>query len=271
MMTRGKGANVANAAKNEEEEVNIDTEKILQAMSDMKAELILNGENKEQAIVSRINEMEGTINNAFQQCNERITGLEQDFEVNLGNVRELQKQQATLIKDNKVLSEKLLDSVCHSRRLNLDFLGFKEDKEEDVMVKLRMFWTEVLKISEDRVKVILIRDAHRIGKFDKKNKYPRVIKVGFVLMEDRNMIYGLAYRCKSTDYSIRVDIPLEYVPIRKQQLEIRKQILEANPTALASCAFRSYKPVLLVKWKNKVQEYNQLMPMNELQEGDKRN
>ena len=89
-------------------------------------------------------------------------------------------------------------------------------------------------------------------------------------MEDRNLIYKNAYRCKNTAFSLRVDIIPEYVTIQKANLELRKKIREENPTALASCSFRSYKPVLLVKWRGRVQIYDATkMNIGDLEEGDR--
>ena len=87
-------------------------------------------------------------------------------------------------------------------------------------------------------------------------------------MEDRNLILGLAYKCKATNYAVRVDLPPELADVRKVNLDIRKSILEANPNALASCSYRSYKPVLLVKYQNKVQEFKTSMKFDELQDRD---
>ena len=61
---------------------------------------------------------------------------------------------------------------------------------------------------------------------------------------------------KNLDYSIRVDLIPELVPLRKQLLAMRKEILKVNGNALASVTYRSYKPVLTVKYRGKVQEFD---------------
>ena len=67
-----------------------------------------------------------------------------------------------------------------------------------------------------------------------------------------------------------MDLIKELVPIQQQNLKIRSDIKEVNPEALASCVIRNFKPILLVKYRNKVQEFNTRMKFEELQPGDRR-
>ena len=88
-------------------------------------------------------------------------------------------------------------------------------------------------------------------------------------MEHRNLIMKNAYKCKNTDYAVRVDLIKELVPIQQQNLKIRSEIKEVNPEALASAVIRNFKPVLLVKYRGKVQEFNPRMKFEDLQPGDR--
>ena len=139
----------------------------------------------------------------------------------------------------------------------MDFLGFKEEsdfanrRDEEVIPKLREFWHNILQIPEHVAQNILVRDSHRIGKYD--------------------LIMSKAFRCKNTDHAIRIDLCKELVPIQQLNLKIRSDIKAANPNALASCVIRNYKPVLLVRWRNKIQEFDpKKMKFEDLQPGDRR-
>ena len=171
----------------------------------------------------------------------------------------------------------MLSAVAHSRRLNLHFLGFKEEDkvvpkvDEKVIPKIQTFLIQTLGIQEEVVKSMLIRDAHRLGVVKPGMKYPRPIIVGFILMEDRNLIFSKAYKCKNTNYAIRVDLPPELVDVRSKHLEIRDDIRKINPDALVSCSYRAYRPVLLVKYRGKVQQYDPAkMKIKDLQPADPR-
>ena len=99
-------------------------------------------------------------------------------------------------------------------------------------------------------------------------KYPRPI-MGFVLMQHRNLIFSNAFKCKGTDYAIRVDLPPELVEVRQKHLEIRDDIRKENSKALVSCSYRAYRPVLLVKHRGKIQQYDPTkMNIKDLQPGD---
>ena len=62
-------------------------------------------------------------------------------------------------------------------------------------------------------------------------------------MTERNAIFKRAFKCKNSDFSIREDLPPELVDLRNKHLDIRKEILKVNPTALVSVTSRSYLPV----------------------------
>ena len=70
-------------------------------------------------------------------------------------------------------------------------------------------------------------------------------------------------------FALRVDLPPELVPLRKQLVDTKKVIQNENKKALASITYKSYKPVLIVKYKGKVQEYDaSKMKIKDLQPGD---
>ena len=263
-----------NAAKDEE---NGETKKILEAMAKMKIEILTDGENKNDAVLEKIQHLDVKLSDSIDLHSERLDSLETFKKDTVKTLSDLKRETSQMNDQLKSLSKKLVDNTAHSRRLNLDFLGFKEDadlevrKKEEVIPLLRQFWVNVLGIQQHVAEAILIRDSHRISKYDATAKYPRIIKCGFVLMKDRNLILKSAFKCKDTAYAIRVDLVPELVPIQQSNLALKKKILEENPDALAACTFKNYVPILLVKWRGKAQVYDPTkMKIEELQPGDRR-
>lgn len=249
---------------------NVDTVTILNAMNKMKLEIIEDRKLIDQEICAKIDALSENLGKTITQHATRLDSLEFSNTDRDEKIAKLQNDVGSIRKVNQELQEKLLVSVAHSRRLNLDFLGFEDEQQEQPLVKVKNFLTVRLGIPKPTVDAIMIRDGHRIGKWVHDRARPRVIKVGFVRMEDRDLILSLAHKCKGSQFAISVDLPPELQVIRKAKLDMRKEILQVNPDALASLSYRSYKPVLLVKYNNKVQEYKDTMPYNELQGGDVR-
>ena len=243
---------------------------ILDKIDTMKDELIEDRVNKDRVILKKITDLENSLTTRVNEHDVKITNLEAYRAQAQDDFGELKHEMEDLRDNYSKLSEKLLDAVSHSRRLNLHFLNFKEEEEENVIARIRKFCIEVLDLPEAIVNAFIFRDAHRMGTKKAKSKYPRPIIAGFVLMEHRNAIYRKAYKCKNSGFAIRVDLPPELVPVRRSHVDLKSEILKVNPTALASCSFKGYKPVLLVKFNGKVQEYSTIMQFKDLQPGDKR-
>ena len=253
------------------DESNDDTERILKSMKDMKKELLTHGDEVNSQVLTQIQALDDKLSHSINLHGTRLDALETFQEDTVNVLRDLRRDVNRSRDEVNVLRQKVMDSSSHSRRLNIDHLGFAEEKDEEVIPKIRDFWVRVLKIPQPRAEAILLRDCHRIGKFSATSKYPRVIKCAFITMEDRNLVFKSAFRCKNSNFSLRVDMIPEYVNIQKANLEIRKEIREVNPEALASCTFRSYKPVLLVKYRGKVQVYDAgKMDKMDLEPGDRR-
>ena len=265
-----------------QERVGTDTETILQQLTKMKEDIIQDRVEKDQAMMDKINEKLDSFNETLSESirvhGERLTELEGAKTSHDTELNKLKTGLEKLQDENNTLKDLIVDSVQHSRRLNLDFMGFAEvgrgeNEDQDVVIaKIRNFLYETLKIDDERVGSILFRTAHRLGKYDASKNYPRIIKAGFVCMSDRDLILSRAYKCKDTPYSIRVDVCPQIAPLRKLNLDTRKRILEINPTALASCTYRNVNhPVLLVKYKGKVQQYNaSTMDIAKLEKADKK-
>ena len=164
------------------------------------------------------------------------------------------------------LKTRAINAEAHGRRLNLIFIGISHDDGEDVVAKVREFMVNQLEMNKEWVDSLRFRDVHRLG----VNKGVHPIIVAFINQVERNMVFKNAYKLKSTNYVINVDLPYELAIEQGELLNIRKTIREENPSALASISYRSYKPVLLVKHDGSVQSYTSDMLIKDLQPGDRR-
>ena len=87
-------------------------------------------------------------------------------------------------------------------------------------------------------------------------------------MTDRNHTFKCVLKGKSTKFSIQEDLQPEMVELRNNYLDIEKEILKVNPTALVSVTSQSYLPVILVRHQNKIKNViliEEEMPFNSLQ------
>ena len=274
MILRHSTTNVpVNYSENKSKKVDkMETQRILDEMKKMKEEIIQDRVSKDQAIMDRIGEINDNLTTTVTSNTSRITDLEDSSSDFKRDIKRLSDELELVKECNVKLNDKLLNSVAHSRRLNLHFLGHNEmrDEEENVIVKVNHFLVNTLRLDPAVVNAMQIRDAHRLGAYKANSKYPRPIIVGYVRMSDRNLIYSNAFRCKGTNYALRADLPPELVEVRNVHLNIRKEILKDNPDALCSCSYRNYRPSLIVKYRGKVQAYNSEMNVMELEAGDPR-
>ena len=257
------------SSKSANKVANMDTDKIIKRIDKMEEDMLSDRQVKDKAIMDRIDEISDQLTTTLTDNTRRIGLLETGATNTEEKLQTLTDGLAELKSLNEKLSAKLLNSVAHSRRLNLHFLGLDEQKDEDVMVKVNTFLVNTLQIDPVTVDAMLIRAAHRLGVF--KQGKTRAIIVGFVRMADRDLIYSKAYLCRGTDFAVRIDLPPELVTVRDEQLLLRKELLKSNPTALLTCSYRNFKPVLICKFRGKVQPYDPArMQVHELEAGDPR-
>ena len=269
MILRSLQKRVANNTGNNSAK-NMDTKKILDAMEKMKSDIIKDRVSKDKAIMDKIDELDSKITLNVKNNTDRIVALEESNEASSNDIAKLFEELEAVKLSNAKLNDKLVNAVAHSRRLNLHFLGFDELKDEVVFGRVQQFLVNTLRLDEGIVGSMLIRDAHRLGVYKEDARFPRPIIVGFVKMSDRNLISEKAYLCKDTKFAIRVDLPPELVEVRKRHLEIKRDILKANPSALVSISTRSYLPCILVRYEGRVQIYKpDEMDIGDLQPGNR--
>ena len=259
---------------------------ILDAMKEMKEDIINDRVLKDQEILEQISDINTKLSAKVSAHDDKINDLETYRDESKLEHQNLWAKLNEVVEENKELRGLIRGTINHSKRLNLHLLNFPEpgpEQSENIDEVVRDFFKTVLKIDGAMVDSFKFRDVHRLGKLGtgkeikiKVNgrtttkKYPVPIIVAFTLMSDRNLVYKSAYRCKKTGFAIRCDLPPEMIPTRKAQVDIKNEIKKVNPNALASCAFRSYKPILLVKYNGKVQEYSPTMAFKDLEVSDRR-
>ena len=269
-MANDKKSN-SNKSDKDSASATMDTQLVLNAMQEMEKRMTAERVVTDQKILDKIELLDNNLNQTLTLHTEKITALEEIQNTISADLESLKTDFINLKEDHDKLSKKYVMSVAHSRRLNLHFLGHVEEKNEDVVAKVKHFLVNTLELSEDLVNNILVRDAHRLGIFKATNKYPRPIIIGFIKMSDRNAIFQRAFKCKTTKFSIRENLPPELVEIRNNHLDIKKEIHKVNPTALVSVTSRSYLPVLLVRHENRIKVFTDEMemPFDTLQPSDR--
>lgn len=138
-------------------------------------------------------------------------------------VNDLEENMSSVDSRLLLLEYKSLDLESRSRRNNLIFNGFQEEKFENCHDKIRNLFNK-LEIGGD---VVLDR-AHRLGMF--KRGAARSIIVAFRDYTDLEATLSNAYKLKDTTYSINRDFPREIAQARKsiwgQYKDLKRQYPE---------------------------------------------
>ena len=118
--------------------------------------------------------------------------------------------------------ERLTELQWRSMRDNLLFTGIAEDAEtasEDVKGKLRDFVRTELGITES----ITFDRAHRIGKNDSQQSFPRPIVAKFHSFQEREMVrWAAPAALRGTRYGVREQFPAEIESVRKTLYPVMK-------------------------------------------------
>ena len=130
-----------------------------------------------------------------------------------------------------LLEYKSLDLEVRSRRKNLLFICFREERDENCTSKICNFIMDKLKIVAD----VCIDRAHRLGRY--KHGSNRPIIVAFRDFTDTQSILSSANKLKDTNYSINRDFPQEIVSARKSLWENYKTLKQRNPDKRVNMAY----------------------------------
>ena len=108
-----------------------------------------------------------------------------------------------------LLEYKSVDLEARSRRKNLLFSGFTEERDENCVIQISNFLRESLGIQSE----VCIDRADRLGRF-KRDQHRQII-IAFRDFSDVQLILSKAYKLKGSKYSINRDYPQEIVNARK--------------------------------------------------------
>ena len=177
------------------------------------------------------------------------------------------------------LSERLEDTISHSRRLNIIINGVAEKSDEDIAKVIKDIFVRKMQIPEDVVDKFRFRDFHRIGAIGKQtgdgyivkkdNKKPsnnqdphRAIIIAFTQQMNRNLVFTYAKNLAGAGISVKPDLSQALSKLRTKLLGIRKDIKNINSENLAVLTYRSYKPCLLVNYEGEKMVYTDDMDIN---------
>ena len=220
------------------------------------------------------------IKDNIETQNKKLEGFENRIEA-LEN--DLKEQKTSNEKQNKIikdLSDKLEDTISHSRRLNLIISGVAEKADENVFEVIKHFFTIKLKVSTSDFDKFLFRDFHRLGpkssadddgnvfkkeRSDKvKHRDPhRPIIVAFIQQYHRNSVLSHAKNLTPGDnLSIKPDLSPAMSRLRNNLLQVRRDIKNLSNNNLAQLGYISYRPVLFVKINGERSIYKDDMDIN---------
>ena len=130
-----------------------------------------------------------------------------------------------------LLEYKSIDIEARSRRKNLLFNGFAEERDESCATKICAFLRESLDIND----AISVDRAHRLGRFRRGTDRP--IIVAFRDYQDTQLILSSANKLKGTHYSVNRDYPQEIVDARKSLWSEYKRIRQDHPNDKVTLAY----------------------------------
>ena len=162
----------------------------------------------------------------FDNNNEHLTALESKMNQCLQISSDIRNNKTRI--DNHetrlLLSEyKSVDLEARSRRKNLLFSGFTEERDENCVIQISNFLRESLGIQSE----VCIDRAHRLGRF-KRDQHRQII-IAFRDFSDVQLILSKAYKLKGSKYSINRDYPQEIVNARKSLWKEYKSLKSNNP------------------------------------------
>ncbi|MEW8546032.1 MAG: hypothetical protein AB2693_21120, partial [Candidatus Thiodiazotropha sp.] len=123
----------------------------------------------------------------------------------------------------KLLEYRSLDLEARSRRRNLLFKGFSENRRENCFEEVRHFIQSKLNIDRD----MYLERAHRLGRFNPSKTRP--IIVAFRDFCDIDEILNASSQLKGTEYGVSKDYPSEISKARQSLWNQFKTVRANNP------------------------------------------
>ena len=141
--------------------------------------------------------------------------------MNRGSLEKMSLPEADnkqLHKYTKVLSDRVNQLECYSRRSNLIFFNIEED-EQPLSPKVRSIVSKMVGPNTDKM---TFQAVHRLGKPNKSR--PRPIIIRFAYLPDIQVVWDARRNLKATNYSLDEDIPEDYkrdrglLPVMKEYM-----------------------------------------------------
>ena len=170
----------------------------------------------------------------------------------------------------EIEKERLLEN-SHRRRLHLIINGVKMDtyprgESEPTENIFRELLVNKLKLNQQYVGSMLLRDVHRLPKSAKSPNLPPPIIAAFVCQKHRNDVMSNAKELKGSDISIKSDLPMQLNTLRGKMLKIMKKLRKAGKKGRV--VERTYLPVLQTfnvtteKWDN-IMDFDKRKPLQQ--------
>ena len=130
---------------------------------------------------------------------------------------ELERKNLCLQKENDSLKDRVLSLEVYSKRDNLIIEGIPQQNEENCALKVKKFFSEQLKISED----ISLTRCHRT--YSGQSGKNRAIICRFLYLEEREKVWAARFNLKNTRYFLKEHFPPEVLRRRSVLLPILKK------------------------------------------------
>ena len=188
----------------------------------------ISNDNIYEAIQSVLQRFD-TLDQRLKSFELRIEANTQAAKENKGDIGKMQKQIASLKKENNILSEMCKDNARYKRRWDLRLLGLPEKDNEDAKEAVIGILTRVIPVAVDKIRE-QVDTVHRLGKKNDPvyNKMPRPIIIQFATRTARNDIWKKskdARVCKELNIHFREDFSKED---REARAKFWPRVEEAN-------------------------------------------
>ena len=224
-----------------------------------------------KTLADNFNEQMNLVQTNCRRWWEQLKGF---VDTNTTDIGVLKNTQQTVVQENRLLRERIekLEADAeyktdHAFRLQLIAYNIPEIEDENPFATIRWFFVNKLKIPQERVNYIAMRDCHRLGKRTPGKTRPMV--VAFLMQPDRDSVLLQAKELRGTNLSLQPHLSKKQLEVKKALLAKRSLLKERDERILAFIAYRMYKPILLIKIDNRLQEFKDGMNPNQLQFSDR--
>ena len=176
-------------------------------------------------IKTNIEEVRSEMHSMREDQNTKIVAVANELRVTRNDVAHLEAENKQLHKYTKVLTDKVNQLECYSRRTNLIFFNIEED-EQPLSPKVRSILSKMGVHGTDKM---IFQAVHRLGKPNKSR--PRPVIIRFDYLPDRQAVWDARRNLKGTNYSLDEDLPEVYKRDRGLLMPVMKAARAGNHKA----------------------------------------